>query len=138
MSLLSLARRVGLLSPSAVADVLQGEFGLDLDPADVEKFIGYARKATSLKPILDERVSGVTGEQISQLVKAWDLSLDRPSCDLLSDTIQKMVTSPEETVRDFIAAGKWKRLISLGPEGAPIRTAAVICGHCGGTNFRRS
>lgn len=127
----ALLRRAGLLSPEAIHKIISAEFGIDLDVTVVETMIKYARRAGEMAHVVDRPLATLEAPELQALLAAFDLKIDDATSESLVGTARGMITNPDETVRDLIASGKWKRLLALGPQRAPIRSSFITCSHCG-------
>lgn len=130
MNVPSLLKKLGLLSPTAVSDLLSDTLGFTVAPEDVDRWLGYAKRIGPFLTLGDKRVDDLLPSDVQDVVYGvFQARVDDEGAASLLDTAKRMVTSPDETVRDLITSGKIARLLSLGPSAQP-KATVIYCPEC--------
>lgn len=130
MNIPGLLTKMKLLSPKAVSEVISDTLGIVILPEDVDRWIGYAKKVGPFLSLGDRKVDDLLPSDIQDLVSGlFGAKLDEGGAANLLATARKMVTDPDETVRDMIVSGKLLNLIGKGTAAVPT-SSVIYCPHC--------
>lgn len=130
MNVAGILKKLKLLNPSAVAEMLSDVMGFDIAPDDVDRWLEYAKRFGPFISMGDRKVDELEATDVQDVIYGvFRAKVDEEGANALLDTARKMVTSPDETVRDLISSGKIMRLISLGPAASP-KSTVIYCPDC--------
>ena len=130
MNVPGLLKKLTLLSPTAVSELLSDTLGFAVSSEDVDRWLGYARRVGPFLTLGDKRVDDLTRADIQDVIMGvFNAKVDDEGAKNLLETAKRMVTSPDETVRDLVSSGKLAKLLVSGP-GATPRTRVIYCPEC--------
>lgn len=130
MNIPGLLKKLKLLSPTAVSEMLSDTLGFTVSSEDVDRWLDYAKRVGPFLTLGDKRVDNLTPSDIQEVTYGvFRANIDDEGAANLLETARKMVTSPDETVKDLITSGKLAKLFTAGPTAVP-KTRVIYCPEC--------